>query len=164
MDRASYRLALDTCKATSDKLQGPVAQYFTDIIVQQDEDEETDDVKMAHDLIIQLNRSCPALLNNVVPQLGEELAIDNVQLRTLATQTLGAMFAETGGVSLAQKYPQTWKQWITRSRDKSTVVRVTFIEALKQLVLQHNAFSGEVERQFTFDIILMRSQTNLSIV
>lgn len=148
MDQPTHRLAVDVCKATSDKLQGPVAQYFTDIIVEQDDDDVEDDVKEAHALIIHLNKSCPALLNNVVPQLGEELQVDNVPLRKLATETLGVMFAETGGVSLSQKYPQTWKQWMTRSRDKSVVVRVSFVEALRNLLMQHNSLSVEVERMF----------------
>lgn len=146
MEHPTYRLAVDVCKTTSDRLQGPVAQYFTDIIVEQEDDEVDDEVKDAHDLIVHINKSCPALLNNVVPQLGEELQVDNVPLRKLATHTLGVMFAETGGVSLAQKYPQTWKNWITRSRDKSTPVRVTFVESLKRLLMQHNSLSTEVER------------------
>lgn len=133
------------CRATSDRLQGPVAQYFTDIIVQQDDVEETDDVKTAHDLIIQVNRSCPALLNNVVPQLGEELAVDNVHLRTLATQTLGEMFADSKGEGLAQKYQGTWKQWITRTKDKSTPVRIAFVEACRKLLAHHNTLRKEVE-------------------
>lgn len=157
MDHPTYRLAVDVCKATSDKLQGPVAQYFTDIIVQHpsddDSDAETDDIRSAHDLIIQLHRSVSALLNAVVPQLGEELAVDNVHLRTLATQTLGSMFAYEAGVAV--KYPAVWKAWITRGRDKSTAVRVTFVDALKGLVTKRNALSAEVERMQT--VVLMLS-------
>lgn len=145
MDHPAYRLAIDVCRATSDKLQGPVAQYFTDIIVQQDEDDETEDVKTAHDLIVQINKSCPALLNNVVPQLGEELSVDNVHLRTLATHTLGEMFADSKGESLAQKYQATWKQWVTRTKDRSTAVRVVFVEACRKLLAHHNSLRKEVE-------------------
>lgn len=147
MDHPQFRLAVDVCNATSDRLQRDVAQYFTDVIVSHDdEDTETDDLQRAHDLIIQMNKSCPALLNNVVPQLEEELALDNVPLRTIATKTLGAMFAENGGEGLARKYPTTWKNWITRTRDKSPVVRVTFVEACKRLMVHYNSLSSEVER------------------
>lgn len=149
MDHPAYRLAVDVCKATSDKLQGPVAQYFTDIISQhrpdEDEDEELDDIKASHDLVIQLHRSCPALLNAVVPQLGEELAVDNERMRILATRTLGNMFAFEPNV--ATKYPATWKSWFTRSRDKSANVRVTFVEELRSLMSKHNSVSAEVERK-----------------
>jgi len=149
MDHPAYRLAVDVCKATSDKLQGPVAQYFTDIISQhrpdEDSDEELDDIKASHDLVIQLHRSVPALLNAVVPQLGEELGVDNEQMRILATRTLGTMFAFEPHV--ASKYHTTWKSWVTRSRDKSANVRVTFVEELRNLISKHNSLSTEVERK-----------------
>ena len=148
MDHPQFRLAVDVCNATSDRLQRDVAQYFTDIIVSHDDDgTEDDDIQRAHDLIIQMNKSCPALLNNVVPQLEEELGVDNVLLRTIATKTLGAMFAENGGESLAKKYPATWKSWITRTRDKSPAVRVAFVEACKRLMIHYNVLSTEVERE-----------------
>jgi sister-chromatid-cohesion protein PDS5 len=152
MDHPAYRLAVDVCKATSDKLQGPVAQHFTDIISQHrpddDSDDELDDVKASHDLVIQLHRSVPALLNAVVPQLGEELAVDNEQMRILATRTLGTMFAFEPHV--ATKYPATWKSWTTRSRDKSANVRVTFVEQLRSLMSKHNSLGAEVERKPQF--------------
>lgn len=152
MDHPAYRLAVDVCKATSDKLQGPVAQHFTNIISQHrpddDSDDELDDIKASHDLVIQLHRSVPALLNAVVPQLGEELGVDNEQMRILATRTLGSMFAFEPNV--AAKYPATWKSWITRSRDKSANVRVTFVEQLRSLLSKHNSLSAEVERKPQF--------------
>lgn len=161
MDHPAYRLAVDVCKSTSDRLQGLVAQYFTDIIVQHDvDDDEKDDIKAAHELIIQLNRSCPALLNNVVPQLGEELGVDDVSFRTMATQTLGEMFSEIAGEELAKKYPATWKAWVTRTRDKSAAVRVAFIEASRRLLSHHNSLSSEIECLHIY-IVLFLAQRRL---
>lgn len=152
MDHPAYRLAVDVCKATSDKLQGPVAQHFTDVISQHrpddDSDDELDDIKASHDLVVQLHRSVPALLNAVVPQLGEELTVDNERMRILATCTLGTMFAFEPHV--ATKYPATWKSWVTRSRDKSANVRVSFVEQLRSLMSKHNPLSVEVERKPQF--------------
>ncbi|THH15253.1 hypothetical protein EW146_g5196 [Bondarzewia mesenterica] len=134
MDNPGYRLAVQVCNATADKLQRHVCQYFTDIIVQHSQDEEYDEIRTAHDLIKQLNRTSPSLLHNVVPQLEEELRVEDVQLRTLATQVLGEMFADKGGADLVKKYPTTWQVWLLRKNDKSVMVRLSMVEAAKGLI------------------------------
>ncbi|KAF8325800.1 armadillo-type protein [Cantharellus anzutake] len=144
MDHPTFRLGVDVCKATSDRLQSLVAQYFADIIVQHNSEDDTGDLAKAHNLIVQINKSCPALLNNVIPQLGEELTAEDPNFRSLATQTMGELFSEQGGDELAQKYPQVWKSWITRTRDKSAGVRVTFIEASKGMLGHHSSLRHEV--------------------
>lgn len=150
MDHPTFRLAVDVCKATSDRLQSLVAQYFADVIVQHDSEDDTEDLGKAHSLIVQINKACPALLNNVIPQLGEELTAEDVGFRTLATQTMGELFSEQGGDDLVQKYPQVWRSWITRTRDKSTTVRVTFIEASKGMLVHHSNLRNEVAGLCTF--------------
>ncbi|KAI0064905.1 cohesin-associated protein Pds5 [Artomyces pyxidatus] len=134
MDNSAYRLAVQVCNSTADKLQRHVCQYFTDIIVQHSADEEFNDIRNAHNLIKQINRSCPALLHNVIPQLEEELRVEDVQLRSLATQVLGEMFADKGGADLVRKYPTTWNVWLLRKNDKSPAVRLTLVEAAKGLI------------------------------
>lgn len=149
MDHPAFRLAVDVCNATADRLQRHVAQYFSDIILQHDSDEELDGVQTAHDLIVQINRSCPTLLNNVIPQLETELHVDEAQLRVMSTQTLGEMFSsEKGGESLMRKYPQTWKAWLRKSLDKSVNVRIAFVQAAKGLLAHHKSMSGEVGGMF----------------
>ncbi|OBZ77502.1 Sister chromatid cohesion protein pds5 [Grifola frondosa] len=145
MDQPAYRLAVQVCNATSDKLQRHVCQYFTDIIVDRAREEEFDEVRNAHDLIKQLNRSCPSLLHNVVPQLEEELRVEQVQLRVMATQVLGEMFADKGGTDLAKKYPTTWNFWLLRKNDKNVTVRLTFVETLKGLLANLTDAREEVE-------------------
>lgn len=135
MDQPGYRLAVSVCNAAADKLQRHVCQYFTDVIVDHSNNEEYDEISAAHDLIKHLNRSCPSLLHNVVPQLEEELRADDTHLRVLATQVLGEMFAEKGGKTLLAKYPSTWEFWLGRRMDKDTVVRVTWVEATRGLIL-----------------------------
>ncbi|KAI0938430.1 hypothetical protein AcW1_001836 [Taiwanofungus camphoratus] len=135
MDQPAYRLAVQVCNATSDKLQRHVCQYFTDIIVQHSRDEEFEEVRTAHDLIKQLNRSCPSLLHNVVPQLEEELRVEENQIRIMATQVLGEMFADKGGADFVKKYPTTWNIWLLRKIDKAAVVRTAFVEAAKGVLI-----------------------------
>ncbi|KLO11387.1 ARM repeat-containing protein [Schizopora paradoxa] len=135
MENSSYHLAVEVCNATADKLQRHVCQYFTDIIVSHSEAEDFDEVEKAHELIKRLNHSCPSLLHNVVPQLDEELKVEDVRLRQMATQVLGEMFADNAGGNLDKKYPNTWGLWLARQKDKSPAVRVSFVEGCKGLLL-----------------------------
>ncbi|KAH7910374.1 armadillo-type protein [Hygrophoropsis aurantiaca] len=135
MDQPAYRLAVQVCNATADKLQRHVCQYFTDIIVAHSRDEEFDEIRSAHDLVKQLSRSCPALLHSVIPQLEEELRVEEVQVRLIATQVLGEMFSEKGGPDLVKKYPTTWNVWLMRKNDKSAAVRLKLVESAKGLLV-----------------------------
>lgn len=146
MEQPAYRLAVTVCNAVADKLQRPVTQYFADIIVESahgttdpssddDEDEKFEQLQNAHELIKRLHQACPAVLHGVIPQLGEELRVDHVQIRQLATQALGEMYAGVHGAELATKYPATWDVWISRKNDKSVVIRLKFVESLRALVV-----------------------------
>lgn len=139
MNQGAYRLAVEVCNATSDKLQRNVCQYFTDNIIQHAQAEDYEEVERCHALIKRLNVACPNLLHNVVPQLEEELKVTEVQLRILATQTLGEMFAEKASGDLEKKYPTTWNLWLSRSNDKNSQVRLAFVEGCKDLLLHHRA-------------------------
>ena len=82
-----------------------------------------------------MHRYCPKLLLSVIPQLQEEMSIDNVQIRLLATQTLGDMFAhKQHGSELMRDYRTTWVQWIARKNDKTPAVRLAFVEGAKKLI------------------------------
>lgn len=92
-----------------------------------------------------MHRYCPKLLLSVIPQLQEEMAVDNVQIRLLATQTLGEMFAQVHhGVELMKEYRSTWVQWIARKNDKTPAIRLAFVEAAKKLI-------GNVEMKADID-------------
>lgn len=133
-----FRLAAEVFNAAADKLQRSVCQYFTDVIVQHgdemDEDRDHDAVKSAHTLIKRMHEWCPNVLLNVIPLIEEEMRVDDLQVRLLATETLGAMYAHSHGSDLAKKYPATWTTWSARKNDKSPVVRIAFVEAARGLV------------------------------
>jgi len=139
MDQPAYRLAVQICNATSDKLQRHVCQYFTDVIVTNSRDLESDgdfeEIRTAHDLVKQLARSCPSLLHSVIPQLEEELRVEEVQVRLIVTHTLGEMFGDKGGADLIRKYPSTWNVWLMRKGDKAASVRLKLVESAKGLLL-----------------------------
>ncbi|KAJ6631101.1 armadillo-type protein [Mycena sp. CBHHK59/15] len=134
MDQPAYRLAVQVCNATADKLQRHVSQYFTEIIVAERDDDFTE-IRTAHELIKRLYHSCPELLHAVIPQLEEELQAEELQLRLVVTEVLGEMFADSvGGVELTRKYPSTWNIWLKRKNDKAPAVRLTFVEATRELL------------------------------
>ncbi|KDQ60158.1 hypothetical protein JAAARDRAFT_711869 [Jaapia argillacea MUCL 33604] len=145
MEQPAYRLAVQICNATADKLQRHVCQYFSDIIISHSQDEEYDEIRTAHDLIKKLNRSCPSLLHNVVPQLEEELRIEDVQIRVMATQVLGEMFADKGGGVLMKKYPSTWATWLGRKNDRVSAVRLAFVESTRGLLAKPEEIRKEIE-------------------
>ena len=142
---------MQVCNGTADKLQRNVCQYFTDIIVshtrEEDDDEDFESIRTAHRLIKQIHKFCPSLLLNVIPQLEEELRIDELQIRILATQVLGQMFAEKGGVDLEKKYPTTWKMWLARKNDVAPGVRLAMLEAAKGLLSDNPELSKDMEGQ-----------------
>lgn len=145
-------MAVQVCNATSDKLQRHVCQHFTDIIVANSRDEDFTEIRTAHELIKRLNHSCPGLLHSVIPQLEEELRVEEVTLRIIATQILGEMFADKGGAELVKKYPATWNVWIQRKNDRSAAVRLKFVEATKNLLVglfeQREIIEGEVHQRY----------------
>ena len=50
----------------------------------------------AHDLLRELWRASPSVLQNVIPQLEVQLSAESVQLRSIATETLGDMISGIG--------------------------------------------------------------------
>lgn len=57
---------------------------------------ELDDLDKAHQLLREVWRACPDVLQNVIPQLEAELSVEDVRLRLLATQTLGDIISGIG--------------------------------------------------------------------
>ncbi|KAJ1949502.1 Sister chromatid cohesion protein pds5, partial [Linderina macrospora] len=144
---AAHQLACDLANGTADVLQKYIYQYFNDIIVgaaqqrleqREAEGDETrrdralarstmGDLRSAHFLILELNKSAPGTLLNVIPQVEEELGVDDVEIRVLATEVLGEMFADKG-FTLAKRYDSTWKAWKGRRADSSALVRIQWVE------------------------------------
>lgn len=121
----AYNMAKTICNSCPEKMARYVSQYFNDVIVdasasvangaakshshrriRDDSDDEEahhapteEDLKelqKAHRLLRELWRASPAVLQNVIPQLEAELSAENVQLRLLATETLGDMISGIG--------------------------------------------------------------------
>ena len=121
----SYNMAKTLCNTCSEKMARHIGQYFNDIIVDasvtsrdlgtskrrrvsEDLDgsdmditgspteEDLRELRKVHQLLRELWRACPAVLQNVIPQLETELSAENVHLRLLATETFGDIISGIG--------------------------------------------------------------------
>ncbi|KAI0023124.1 armadillo-type protein [Xylariomycetidae sp. FL0641] len=116
----AYVMAKTVCNSCPEKMARYVGQYFSDVILEvsgkaghanghRDGDDSDDEdgpsghsepdfkeLKKAHQLLRELWRAAPTVLQNVVPQVDAELSADNVSLRLLATETLGDMISGIG--------------------------------------------------------------------
>ena len=63
-------------------------------------EEDLNELHKVHRLLRELWRACPAVLQNVIPQLEAELSAENVQLRSLATETFGDIISGIGAAGL----------------------------------------------------------------
>ncbi|KAI4133362.1 MAG: hypothetical protein LQ338_000262 [Usnochroma carphineum] len=122
----AYNMAKYICNACPEKMARHFSQYFNDVVVDasqasnkntastnkkrhSDGPEDSDDedaggptehglneLRKVHGLLRELWRACPAVLQNVIPQLEAELSAENVDLRLLATETLGDIISGIG--------------------------------------------------------------------
>ncbi|KAI1417628.1 armadillo-type protein [Hypoxylon sp. FL1857] len=116
----AYVMAKTVCNSCPEKMARYVGQYFSEVIMDvsgngghanghRDGDDSDDDdgttgpsesdfkeLRKAHQLLRELWRAAPTVLPNVIPQVDAELSADNIQLRLLATETLGDMISGIG--------------------------------------------------------------------
>jgi sister-chromatid-cohesion protein PDS5 len=122
----AYGMAKTICNSCPEKMARYISQYFNDVILdvsasssngpktnghrRQSEAMGSDDedapigpteadmkeLQKAHRLLRELWRASPAVLQNVIPQLEAELSAESVQLRLLATETLGDIISGIG--------------------------------------------------------------------
>lgn len=151
----AYNMAKNICNTCVDKMARHICQYFSDVILESvpsarrklgspdaaadDDDagahepshEELHEITKAHQLAKELWKACPAVLQNVIPQLEQELLAENGEIRRLACETIGAMALVGNFQSSA---PATWKVWVSRANDKSPGVRSIWVRAAVRIL------------------------------
>ncbi|KAA8897787.1 armadillo-type protein [Sphaerosporella brunnea] len=148
----AYNMAKSICNACVDKMARHICQYFSEVVLdaapsrrlgspegEGEEDvkhhepthEDLHDLRKAHLLAKELWKACPQVLQNVIPQLEQELLADNGEIRKLACETIGEM-ALTG--NLLSSAPATWKEWVKRANDKSPGVRAKWVQAAVRIL------------------------------
>ena len=140
----AYNMAKTICNSCPEKMAQQISQYFNEVIVDastsapkkttrrnsvDDSDEENagganaeedmKELRKAHQLLRELWRASPAVLQNVIPQLEAELSAENVQLRLLATETLGDIVSGIGAAGLPPTPPMDPASYPPVSLDSS---------------------------------------------
>ena len=120
----AYNMAKTICNSCPEKMARYISIYFNDVIMDVsangasrsnghrrssvgvvDSDDEgpagpteadMNELRKAHRLLRELWRASPPVLQNVIPQLEAELSAENVQLRLMATETLGDIISGIG--------------------------------------------------------------------
>ena len=136
---AKFKLISDLCALLDDKLQRYVCQYFTDHIIEatrEDEHESSTELENLHQLMLQIFAHVPRLLLNVVPQLEEELKVENVKIREIACTTLAEMYSRRG-MQWIESYPSVWKEWTDRRNDKNLIIRSIFANSFSTILINH---------------------------
>lgn len=153
LNPSAHQLTALICTATSDRLQSHVTQYFSETIVtasgEDDLEEREKELRQCHQLIIQINKTVPSLLLNVIAVLEQELVAEDLMVRQIAVHTLGRMFAEKASGSLAAKYPSTWKTWLGRSKDKAQSMRVLWISSISPILVHHPELRADLMQAMT---------------
>ena len=121
---AAYNMAKTICNSCPEKMARYISQYFNDVMMDYSQsggakpnghrrgsdaadsddedaptgptDSELKDLQKAHNLLRELWRASPLVLQNVIPQVEAELSAENIQLRLLATETLGDIVSGIG--------------------------------------------------------------------
>ncbi|OMH85305.1 Sister chromatid cohesion protein pds5 [Zancudomyces culisetae] len=152
-NRAAHQMAVDVCNSTMTIMQKYVCQYFSEIIVESSRelnregsagDVQLENLQNAHYLILELFKTAPGLLQNVIPQIEEELFVDHVDVRTIATQVVGEMFSLRGYV-LTKRYEGTWESWKRRRNDKAVAVRIKWVEKAVEMLAMQTQLVKELE-------------------
>ncbi|KAJ2159386.1 Sister chromatid cohesion protein pds5 [Coemansia sp. RSA 552] len=129
---AARAVAGDVAAGAAEALQKHIFQHFNEAIVEAatrrraGDSGALDELRAAHDLIRELNRAAPATLLNVVPQIEEELGVDDAEIRELATGALGAMLGDNG-FTLAKRHAAAWNAWKGRRADANAAVRSQWV-------------------------------------
>ncbi|KAK9468498.1 armadillo-type protein [Lipomyces arxii] len=137
----AFNMAKKICINCADRMSRFISQYFTDTIYEftsktEDlSDSDLTELKKAHQLIVEMWKAAPEVLQSVIPQIDQELQVENTQMRILATQTIGTIAGETPGrVNFISSHPTCWEDWLGRQNDKVPLVRAKWADGCAYII------------------------------
>jgi sister-chromatid-cohesion protein PDS5 len=74
----------------------------------------------------------PDILLSVIPQIHEQLFVQDASLRTIAVDTMGQVILSAGGFE--QRWPQVWECWKERGVDLDVGVRTGMVEGCLKMI------------------------------
>ncbi|KAF3792702.1 Sister chromatid cohesion PDS5-like protein A [Nymphaea thermarum] len=125
----SYRLAVSVIQNCMEKLEPFVRRFLTSSII--DRGARGSELgEVYHEIIFEIFQCAPQMLLAVIPNLTQELLIDQVDVRMKAVQLLGRLFS-LPGCQAAHEYHQLFVEFLKRFSDKSVEVRLSALECAK---------------------------------
>ena len=140
---SAFKLASETVIKSQDRVHVNIAHYFGEVIVPSKEQMDVEKLKQVHQIVTVLHSVCEGVLLNVIPQIEIELKVDDVNLRFIATKSLGQMFSARGS-TLAKSYINAWLSWMAKRNDKNVSIRLCWLEYAFDLILNHADRSKEI--------------------
>ena len=137
----AYTMAKGICQDCADHLSRDVCAYFSDVLLPDsasNEEIDVEDLEKAHALINELYLASPHILSNTIPLLEAELQVENTDVRTLAVECVGKMAgARVSSANFTIAYAPCWNAWLARRNDKNTTVRVKWLEAVPNILVNN---------------------------
>lgn len=128
-----HRMSIEFTSIVQDKFQKYLCIYFSERIcgLANDLQEKWTEFKEIHTMLIDIHKTVPGLLLTVVPQLVEELGVEDPAVRQIACLTLGDMFNSGNFITL---YRQVFEEWLERRKDSNVDVRISWLEFACRLI------------------------------
>lgn len=146
----AYIMAAEICSVCAPILQRKTVQYFSGALLSASNangTEELEELRKAHYLIIKVNDVVPELLQTVFPLIQEEMKLDQPNVRQLATETMGKLFAHPDA-NLTEKYPAIWKTWLGRRNDRVTQLRAKWLEMSVGIYKNHPELANDLAGKY----------------
>ncbi|KAK9475982.1 armadillo-type protein [Lipomyces japonicus] len=170
----AYNIAKTICIGCSDRISRNISQYFSEIIMSissadgsNDEISETEfkELKKAHNLMVEIWKAAPEVLQNVIPQLEQEMLVENIQMRTLATQTTSFIAGEVPGrINFISAHPTCWEAWLGRQNDKNSQIRAKWAEGCTYILANRTDVVKGIIEGLTMKLIDSDERVRLSTI
>ena len=121
---AGKRLATDLLQSSGGVLSGVVSSFLNEILSGESDSELNES---AHELILELNKIDSNLLTSVLPNMKQELQVEDFSTRHKATTVLLDMFTEPG-TSLPAQYNELHNELVGRFNDTHSNIRLLMVK------------------------------------
>eukprot|EP01137_Pigoraptor_chileana_P000280 Opistho-2@36195 len=138
----AFSLAKTLIVRTTNSLQPHVHEFFANLL-NGGESELSDRV---YDLIQELSSLAPNTLLYVLPQLEEQLKVEDQDIRLKVTRLLGLMFAAKDS-DLVRVKTSLWVGFLKRSNDISPAIRTEMVNHAKNVMVNHPENAREVAEE-----------------
>lgn len=98
------------------------------------------------DLIYELNKVCPSVMQDFLPQLEYKIKSNDEKERCEFTKLLARLFSDKDS-NLAELYADLWKSFLGRFRDISATVRIRCVQYSMHFLVNHPEMKNDVTEQ-----------------